>query len=137
MQNKDTGIQYSSFWGNSVLCVDITVGAHNSHTTVYVAEDQYSDIRGMTLSQLRRARQARAVHRGMAFRDKNALSMLINRGYMTNMPIDPKLFHIANELFGPPHELIKAKTKRRKSPRLKIYGKLEEGELAMELDLVT
>ena len=72
MQHKDTGIQYSFFWRNNVLCVDITVGAHNSHATVYVAKDQYSDIRGMNLSQLRQTQQARAVHQGMAFRNKNA-----------------------------------------------------------------
>ena len=68
----------------------------------------------MNLSQLRQTQQARAVHQGMAFRNKNALSALINRGYMTNTPIDPELFRITNELLGPPHELIKAKTKRQK-----------------------
>ena len=73
----------------------------------------------------------------MAFRDKNALSTFISKGYIVNIPIDPKLFRIANELLGPPHELIKAKTKRQKSPSLKIYGKLEDGELALELDVMT
>ena len=74
---------------------------------------------------------------GMAFRDNNAVSTLINRGYMTHMPIDPKLFWISNELLGTPHELIKAKTKRQKSPSPKIYGTLEDGDLALELDVMT
>ena len=91
----------------------------------------------MTLSQLRQARQARAVHRGMAFRDKNAVSTLISKGYMVNIPIDPKLFRIANELLGPPHELTRAKTKRQKSPNFKICENVEDGELALELHVMT
>ena len=53
------------------------------------------------------------------------------------MPIDPKIFRISNELLGTPHELIKAKAKRQKSPSLKVYGTLEDGELALELDVMT
>ena len=104
IQHRASGIQYSTFLRNNVLCADITTSAHYSPASVYAVEDKYSDITGLTLSQLKQARQARAVHRGMAFRDSNALSVLASRGYMTGIPIDPKLFRITNALLGPPHE---------------------------------
>jgi hypothetical protein len=122
IHHRASGIQYSTFWRNNVLCADITTGAHYSPAPVYAVEDKYSDIRGLTLSQLKQARQARAVHRGMAFRDSNALSVLVNRGYMTGIPIDPKLFRITNALLGPPHEIIK---RRRKGKRARASKYME------------
>ena len=92
IQHRASGVQYSTFWRNNVLCADITVGAYFKNAFAYAAEDPFSDIRGLTLAQLKQARLARAVQRGMAFRDNNTISTLINRGYMTHMLLDPKLF---------------------------------------------
>ena len=45
----------------------------------------------VTVSQLRHARVVRSNHRGFALREKNVVSRLINKGWVTDMPIPVKL----------------------------------------------
>ena len=44
IQHRASGIQYSTFWRNNVVCVDITEGAYNNHASAYAAEDPFSEI---------------------------------------------------------------------------------------------
>ena len=99
--------------------------------------DKYADVRGMSMAQLRQARAIRSIHRGFAFRDTQALAKLVNNGWVRNMPISVKLFRMANELLGTPHEEYAAKARTSRTPSFKDYANLKDNEVGMELDIMT
>ena len=61
----------------------------------------------------------------------------MNNGWMMDMPISIKSVKLANELLGDPHENIAAKAKAWKTQRFKVYGKLIEDQVGLELDIMT
>ena len=61
--------------------------------------DQYESLRGLSLRQLREAKQVRAVHRSMAYRPTNAVSKMLKEGYIVNMPIDGKLLRNVEQIY--------------------------------------
>ena len=69
---------------------------------------------GMSMSQYNRAREIRRVHKAIGYRDRNALSKLIKKGWLVNLPVDRQLLARNCEVLGKPVDLLKAKAKKKK-----------------------
>ena len=149
IEHIPTSTTLHTFWRNSVLVAeppeDFGNENMNLHELLYTVQaavenpttDEYAELRGMSMAQLRQARAIRAIHRGFALRDTQAIAKLVNNGWVENMPISVKLFKLANELLGVPHEQYAAKARSSRTPSFKEYGKLNENEVGMELDIMT
>ena len=149
IEHVPTSTTLHTFWRNSVLVAeppeDFGNENMNLNELLYTVQaavenpttDEYAELRGMSMAQLRQARAIRAIHRGFALRDTQAIAKLVNNGWGENMPISVKLFKLANELLGVPHEQYAAKARSSRTPSFKEYGKLNENEVGMELDIMT
>ena len=61
---------------------------------------------------------------------------MVNRGYIKNLPVDPKVFRVADALLGRPTQVQRAQMKRKKNGKMKVYRSLRERMLALEMDLM-
>ena len=100
-------------------------------------DDDYKSLRGISLKQLNDAKAVRKVHRSLAYRPINAVAKMIKEGYIENVPIDGKLLRNAEAIFGKPYHKLKSKAAKKRTSRIKLYDRLVDGHLAIELDVTT
>lgn len=70
---------------------------------------------GMSMAQYRRAREIRRVHKAIGYRDRNALTKLVSKGWLVNLPVDREQLARNCEVLGKPVDLLKSKAKKKKN----------------------
>ena len=70
---------------------------------------------GMSMAQYKRAREIRQVHKAIGYRDRNALTKLVTKGWLVNLPVDRKLLARNCEVLGKPVDLLKSKARKKKN----------------------
>ena len=66
------------------------------------------------MAQFKRAREIRQVHKAIGYRDRNALTKLVTKGWLVNLPVDRKLLARNCEVLGKPVDLLKSKAKKKR-----------------------
>ena len=97
-------------------------------------DDKYEALRGVNLKRLNEAKAVRSVHRRLAYRPINAIAKLVKEGYISNMPIDGRLLRSAEATLGKPCHRLKSRAAKKRTSRIKLYDRLIDGHLAIELD---
>ena len=69
------------------------------------------------MAQFKRAREIRQVHKAIGYRDRNALTKLVTKGWLVNLPVDRKLLARNCEVLGKPVDLLKSKARKKKKQR--------------------
>ena len=96
----------------------------------------FHHLREVSVSKLRQARVARRVHRTLGFRPAAALASMVNKGFLTNVPVDSTIIRATDELLGRPHEFIKGNMRRKRTRRFKFYDTIKDREIALEIDIM-
>ena len=88
------------------------------------------------MAQFKRAREIRQVHKAIGYRDRNALTKLVTKGWLVNLPVDRKLLARNCEVLGKPVDLLKSKARKKKTKVFEFYRSLKEREIALEVDIM-
>ena len=66
------------------------------------------------LADLQKAKLVRMVLKATGHKSYKSIYHLVNRGYIKNLPVDPKAFRVADALLGRPTQVVRSQLRKRK-----------------------
>jgi hypothetical protein len=89
-----------------------------------------------TVKELREARAVRQVLRNLGYKSMKSIFHLVAKGKLINLPVDPKVFRVVDEMFGKSMPRGDSAAKKRKTGKHKLYCQLTGNSIALEWDLM-